>query len=46
MIQNILSKPVLEKEDIVQLLASQGEEMKLLLKTALETKLSRLDNRR
>ena len=45
MVQNILNKPVLEKEDIVQLLASQGEEMKLLLKTALETKLSRLDNR-
>lgn len=40
----ILNKELLEKDDIVQLLAAQGEEMTLLLKKALEVKFARLDN--
>ena len=44
MIQDILNKSTLDKKDIVQLLATKGDEMKLLLKKALDVKLSRLDN--
>ena len=44
-IKEILGKDRLEKEDIVQLLATQGEEMELLFRKALEVKLSRLDNK-
>ena len=43
-IEEILQKDFLEREDIIRLLASQGDEMKLLLKKALEVKLARLDN--
>ncbi|MBQ3733087.1 MAG: [Bacteroidales bacterium] len=44
-IKEILEKARLEKEDIVRLLATQGKDMELLLKKALEVKLSRLDNK-
>ena len=44
-IKEILGKDRLEKEDIVQLLATEGEEMELLFRKALEVKLSRLDNK-
>lgn len=43
-IEEILQKDFLEREDIIRLLASQCDEMKLLLKKALEVKLARLDN--
>ena len=43
-LQDLLNKEFLEKEDIVRLLATQGEEMRILLKKALEVKLARLDN--
>ena len=44
-IEEILRKEFLEKEDIVRLLGAQGEEMKQLIRKALEVKLERLDNR-
>ena len=44
-VKEILEKDRLEKEDIVTLLAAQGEEMKQLICKALEVKLERLDNR-
>ena len=43
-ITEILSKPLLEKEDIKTLLAAKGEDKKLLLDKALQTKLAYLDN--
>lgn len=43
-LQDILNKTTLEKNDIVRLLATQGEEMKQLLQKAHEVKLKRLDN--
>ena len=43
-IQHLLDKQILEKEDIVQLLATEGEEMQMLLKKAREVKFARLDN--
>ena len=43
-IEEMLQKDFLERADIIRLLASQGDEMKLLLKKALEVKLARLDN--
>ena len=43
-LQAILDKEFLEKEDIVRLLAAEGDEKKALLNKALEVKLSRLDN--
>jgi len=43
-LQDILNKTTLEKNDIVRLLATQGEEMKQLLQKAREVKLKRLDN--
>ena len=43
-IEEILQKDFLEREDIIHLLASQGDELKLLLKKALKVKLARLDN--
>ena len=44
-IETILRKEFLEKEDLVRLLGAQGEEMKQLIRKALEVKLERLDNR-
>lgn len=43
-IQHLLEKQYLEKEDIVQLLATEGEDMQLLLKRARKVKFARLDN--
>lgn len=43
-LQDILEKDFLEKDDIVRLLSTEGEEMKALLRKALEVKLHRLDN--
>ncbi len=43
-LQDILNKTTLEKNDIVRLLATQGEEMKQLLQKAHEVKFKRLDN--
>ena len=41
---DLLKKDYLEKQDIIRLLSSDGEEMQLLLERALEVKLQRLDN--
>ena len=43
-IQHLLDKQYIEKDDIVQLLATEGEEMQMLLKKAREVKFARLDN--
>ncbi len=43
--EDLLNKDCLEKDDIVRLLATEGEDMARLMKRALEVKLSRLDNR-
>lgn len=42
--QEILNKEYLEKNDIVALLSTQADEMKLLINKALKVKLARLDN--
>ena len=44
-IKEILEKNRLGKEDLVRLLGTQGEEMKQLIRKALEVKLKRLDNK-
>ncbi len=44
-LQEILKKETFEREEIVRLLGTQGEEMEMLLKRALEVKLERLDNK-
>ena len=43
-IEELLEKQHLEKDDIKQLLATTGKEMEMLLHKALEVKLARLDN--
>ena len=43
-VQEILDKQHLEKEDIVRLLSTEGEEMQQLLQKAREVKFARLDN--
>ena len=43
-INDILEKRILEKEDVRTLLATEGNDMQMLLKKALEVKLQRLDN--
>lgn len=43
-LQHFLDKQYFEKEDIVQLLATEGEEMQQLLQKAREVKFARLDN--
>ena len=43
-ITEILNKTNLEKEDIKILLASEGDDKKLLFDKALQTKLAKLDN--
>jgi len=44
-LQEILKKETFEREEIVRMLGTQGEEMEMLLKRALEVKLERLDNK-
>ena len=43
-LQHLLDKQQLEKEDIIRLLSTEGEEMQQLLKKAREVKFARLDN--
>ena len=44
-IKDLLTKDFLEKEDILQLLAAEGDEYEQLLRRALEVKLNSLDNK-